>query len=85
MIKQICCFVFLSAFLSINAQDDKFGLSHFYKDHFLVGTIYHGDVLGNDNPNLNQKQEFKIIKNEFIFTPHLLYWCAKHPESNHIK
>ncbi len=65
MRKQVSCFVFLSALLSISAQDDKLGLSHFYKDHFLVGTIYHGDVLGNDSPNFNQKQEFKIIKNEF--------------------
>ena len=63
--KQICCIIFLTSLFSVNSQENKLGLSDFYKDHFMVGTIYHGAVLGDDNPNFNQKREFEITQKEF--------------------
>ena len=57
---------FLSILISVHSQDtNKKGLSDYYKDHFMIGTIYHGAVLGNDNHNLNQKKEFEITNREF--------------------
>ena len=57
---------FLSILISVHSQDtNKKGLSDDYKDHFMIGTIYHGAVLGNDNHNLNQKKEFEITNREF--------------------
>ena len=57
---------FLSILISVHSQDtNKKGLSDDYKDHFMIGTIYHGAVLGNDNQNLNQKKEFEITNREF--------------------
>ena len=57
---------FLSILISVHSQDtNKKGLSDDYKDHFMIGTIYHGAVLGNDNQNPNQKKEFEITNREF--------------------
>ena len=50
--------------ISFFSQNEN-GLSYLYKDHFLLGSIYHGSVLGNDKLNLNQDQEHKIISKEF--------------------
>ena len=50
--------------ISFFSQNEN-GLSYLYKDHFLLGSIYHGSVLGNDELNLNQDQEHKIISKEF--------------------
>ena len=53
---------FLTVLISVHSQDtEKKGLSDVYKDHFMIGTIYHGAVLGNDNQNPNQKKEFEIM------------------------
>jgi endo-1,4-beta-xylanase len=57
---------FLTILLSVHGQDtNNKGLSDDYKDHFMIGTIYHGAILGNDNQNLNQKKEFEITNREF--------------------
>ena len=43
---------FLTVLISVHSQDiKKKGLSDVYKDHFMIGTIYHGAVLGNDKSN----------------------------------
>ena len=65
MNKYFYCLVFLSNLISITALVTELGLSDYYKDHFMIGTIYHGAVLGDDNPNLNQQKEFEITQNEF--------------------
>ena len=65
MNKFFYCLIFLSNLISINAQVTELGLSDYYEDHFMIGTIYHGAVLGDDNPNLNQQKEFEITQNEF--------------------
>ena len=65
MNKYFYCLVFLSNLISITAQVTELGLSDYYEDHFMIGTIYHGAVLGDDNPNLNQQKEFEITQNEF--------------------
>lgn len=60
---------FLSALLIImttKAQDSKKkGLSDYYNDHFMIGTIYHGKKLGNEKQNFNLKNENEIIEREF--------------------
>ena len=56
----------LLLFFSISSLcQNENGLAYLYKDHFLLGSIYHGSVLGNDELNLNQDQEHKIISKEF--------------------
>ena len=48
------------------AQDkEKKGLSDYYNDHFMIGTIYHGKKLGNEKQNFNLKNENEIIEREF--------------------
>ena len=57
---------FLSLFIyRISAQENYKGLSDYYKDHFLIGTIYHGKKLGNDKHNYSLKKEFQITEREF--------------------
>lgn len=41
------------------------GLFEYYNDYFLIGTIYHGKVLGDDNQNIDQLKEFQITQKEF--------------------
>ena len=65
MNKYFYCLILLLKLLSVTAQVTELGLSDYYKNHFLVGTIYHGAILGDDNLNLNQQKEFEITKNEF--------------------
>ena len=56
----------LLLFFSISSlSQNENGLAYLYRDHFLLGSIYHGSVLGNDELNLNQDQEHKIISKEF--------------------
>ena len=56
----------LLLFFSISSlSQNENGLAYLYRDHFLLGSIYHGSVLGNDELNLNQDQEYKIISKEF--------------------
>ena len=56
----------LLLFFSISSLcQNENGLAYLYRDHFLLGSIYHGSVLGNDELNLNQDQEHKIISKEF--------------------
>ena len=56
----------LLLFFSISSicQNEN-GLAYLYRDHFLLGSIYHGSVLGNNKLNPNQDQEHKIISKEF--------------------
>jgi len=59
-------FLFLIAsflFFETNAQQK--GLSALYEDHFMIGTIYHGEQLGNNTKNRDQKKEEEIIEKEF--------------------
>ena len=56
----------LLLFFSISSLcQNENGLAYLYRNHFLLGSIYHGSVLGNDELNLNQDQEYKIISKEF--------------------
>ena len=58
--------ILLLLFFSISSLcQNENGLAYLYRDHFLLGSIYHGSVLGNDELNLNQDQEHKIISKEF--------------------
>ena len=59
--------IILSLFIVVvNAQDkNEKGLYKYYKNYFMIGTIYHGKILGNDKQNLNQKKEFDITVREF--------------------
>ena len=48
------------------------------------------DGLGNDFVIIDNRQKIielskEQIKNKFVFTPHLLHRCSKHPETNHIE
>ena len=53
-------------FFIVKAQDNKDkGLSDYYRDYFLIGTIYHGEQLGNDTQNMFQKMEYEITEKEF--------------------
>jgi endo-1,4-beta-xylanase len=61
---RVILLLFLFFSISFFSQNEN-GLSYLYKDHFLLGSIYHGSVLGNDELNLNQDQEHKIISKEF--------------------
>ncbi len=61
---RVILLLFLFFSMSFFSQNEN-GLSYLYKDHFLLGSIYHGSVLGNDELNLNQDQEHKIISKEF--------------------
>ena len=61
---RVILLLFLFFSISFFSQNEN-GLSYLYKDHFLLGSIYHGSVLGNDKLNLNQDQEHKIISKEF--------------------
>jgi len=56
----------LLLFFSISSLcQNENGLAYLYRDHFLLGSIYHGSVLGNNKLNPNQDQEHKIISKEF--------------------
>ena len=46
-------------------ENNELGLSDMYKDYFMIGTIYHGEKLGNDNLNPNLEKEYKITEREF--------------------
>jgi endo-1,4-beta-xylanase len=61
---RVILLLFLFFSISFFSQNEN-GLSYLYKDHFLLGSIYHGSVLGNDELNLNQDQENIIISKEF--------------------
>ena len=61
---RVILLIFLFFSISFFSQNED-GLYYLYKDHFLLGSIYHGSVLGNDELNLNQDQEHKIISKEF--------------------
>lgn len=61
---RVILLLFLFFSISFFSQNEN-GLSYLYKDHFLLGSIYHGSVLGNDELNLNQVQENIIISKEF--------------------
>jgi endo-1,4-beta-xylanase len=61
---RVILLLFLFFSISFFSQNEN-GLSYLYKDHFLLGSIYHGSVLGNDEFNLNQDQENIIISKEF--------------------
>ena len=61
---RVILLIFLFFSISFFSQNED-GLYYLYKDHFLLGSIYHGSVLGNDELNLNQDQEYKIISKEF--------------------
>jgi endo-1,4-beta-xylanase len=45
-----------------NAEE---GLCEDFKEHFLLGTIYHGKVLGNDRANGHLAEELAITQKEF--------------------
>ena len=63
LVKNLFFFLF---FLLGNSQGKtEKGLFEYYNDYFLIGTIYHGKVLGDDNQNLNQLKEFQITQKEF--------------------
>lgn len=51
--------------LSCQKKNDQQSLAEAYKDFFLLGTIYHGEVLGNGKPNPNLEQEYRITQREF--------------------
>ena len=58
--------LFSLLFFVSNAQDNKDrGLSDYYKNYFMIGTIYHGEQLGNDTKNQYQKMEYEITEKEF--------------------
>ncbi len=58
--------LFSLLFFVSNAQDNKdIGLSDYYKNYFMIGTIYHGEQLGNDTKNQYQKMEYEITEKEF--------------------
>ena len=41
------------------------GLCEDYAEHFLIGTIYHGHLLGNHEPNERLDEELDLIAKEF--------------------
>ncbi|MBK3516074.1 endo-1,4-beta-xylanase [Carboxylicivirga marina] len=60
--------VIFLALLMVSCQPkDKLekGLADSYKDHFMIGTLYHGEVLGNDIVNPYLEEEYAITEREF--------------------
>ena len=63
LVKNLFFFLF---FLLGNSQGKtEKGLFEYYNYYFLIGTIYHGKVLGDDNQNIDQLKEFQITQKEF--------------------
>jgi endo-1,4-beta-xylanase len=50
---------------SVKEEKKETGLAGCYKDHFMIGTIYHGEISGNGEINPNLKAEYAITEKEF--------------------
>ena len=58
-------FFFIFTISSFGQKNIEIGLSDLYKDYFLLGSIYHGSILGNKEVNKYLDNELIINSKEF--------------------